>query len=94
MGFVKMHILYHASLEPVYGVWLRDELANHGYELSPGTLYPMLHNLEQAGLLEQEQRVVEGRVRKYYRATGAGRQVLREARIKAIELVNEMVENP
>ncbi|NMC01995.1 MAG: PadR family transcriptional regulator, partial [Chloroflexi bacterium] len=43
LGFVKAHILYHAGREAVYGLWLIEELARHGYELSPGTLYPILH---------------------------------------------------
>ena len=47
LGFVKVHILHHAAREPVYGLWLIEELAHHGYELSPGTLYPTLHSLER-----------------------------------------------
>jgi PadR family transcriptional regulator, regulatory protein PadR len=92
MGFVKVHVLYHASQEPVYGAWLKEELAEHGYEVSPGTLYPMLHTLQEAGLLQCERRIVGGRTRKYYRTTAAGERVLAEARRKAVELVNEIIE--
>ena len=90
LGFVKMHVLYHAGQEPVYGLWLIEELARHGYEMSPGTLYPMLHGLEREGLLEQERRVVEGKVRKYYHLTDAGQAALDEGRERAIELLREI----
>jgi len=89
-GLVKLHILYHAGQEPVYGLWLMDELARHGYKLSPGTLYPMLRGLEKEGMLVSEKRVVSGRQRKYYRLTEAGRRVLAQGRERALELINEI----
>lgn len=92
LGFIKIHILYHASEEPVYGAWLMQELARHGYELSPGTLYPALHALERDGYLSREVRVVEGRQRKYYRITDRGQLVLVEARGRIGELVNEVLD--
>lgn len=92
LGFVKIHILHHASLEPVYGTALIEELARHGYRLSPGTLYPILHSLESEGLLEREDRAVGGRVRKYYAATTEGRVALDEAKGKIAELVDEVLE--
>lgn len=92
LGFVKVHILYHASKRPVYGAELISELKRHGYDLSPGTLYPTLHALEQDGLLTRENAVVEGKRRKYYRITERGRQILAEARLKIAELVNEVLE--
>ncbi len=93
LGFVKAHILYHASREAVYGLWLIEELARHGYELSPGTLYPILHKLEEEGLLASEKQVVEGKARKYYRLTAAGQEALNRVREKAIELLDEIREN-
>jgi DNA-binding PadR family transcriptional regulator len=90
LGFVKLHILYHAGGEPVYGLWLIEELGRHGYRLSPGTLYPILHGLKQENLLSVETRVVEGRARKYYRLTSKGRAVLKEGRRKAQELLEEI----
>ena len=93
LGFVKAHILYHAGREAVYGLWLIEELARHGYELSPGTLYPILHKLEEEGLLTSEKQVVEGKVRKYYRLTAAGQEALDQAREKALELLNEICED-
>ncbi len=47
LGFIKVHVLHHAAHEPIYGVAMIAELARHGYELSPGTLYPLLHSLEE-----------------------------------------------
>lgn len=90
LGFVKLHILHHAGQEPVYGVWLMEELGRHGYEISPGTLYPTLHTLEKEGYLAMEQQVVGGRVRKYYTLTDAGREALEEARRQAVELIREI----
>ncbi len=93
LGFIRLHILYHASQEPVFGLDMIRELARHGYNLSPGTLYPVLHRMEQEGFLQSEKQVVNGKVRKYYRATETGRQALAEAYVKVRELVNEIGEN-
>ena len=51
---IRLHILHHASKEPFYGQWMIHELARHGYTLSPGTLYPMLHGLERKGYLKSK----------------------------------------
>jgi PadR family transcriptional regulator, regulatory protein PadR len=89
-GFVKLHILHHAGREAVYGLGLIEELSRHGYRLSPGTLYPILHALEQEGLLACETRVVEGKLRKYYHLTATGRNALSEGRKKARDLLKEI----
>jgi DNA-binding PadR family transcriptional regulator len=94
LGFIKIHILHHAAEAPVYGVALIAELRRHGYELSPGTLYPVLHGLEATGYLAQEPHVVGGKMRKYYRTTDAGRRALEEARDRIRELVEEVVDAP
>jgi len=91
LGFVKIHILYHASKEPIYGAEILGELGRHGYRLSPGTLYPTLHRLAREGHLAVEKRVVEGKVRKYYTATEQGQAVLAESRGKISELVEEVL---
>ena len=49
LGFIQIHILYHAKKEPLYGSWLLQELKEHGYQISPGTLYPILHGMEKIG---------------------------------------------
>jgi DNA-binding PadR family transcriptional regulator len=90
-GFIRIHILYHASLEPVYGLWIIEELARHGYRLSPGTVYPMLHSMEKKGYLQCRPEVVGGKVRKYYTITPRGRKMLEEAREKLRELVREVL---
>lgn len=92
LGFVKVHVLHHASREPIYGVWILEELERHGYHLSPGTLYPLLHDLEESGYLRREDQVVEGKVRKYYRITSRGLRALDEARDKIRQLVDEIME--
>ena len=92
-GFIRLHILYHAAKEPVYGAEITEELIRHGYRLSQGTLYPTLHLLEELGYLKSQTRLVDGRRRKYYRATPAGRKVLAEARLKLVELVAEVIED-
>ena len=91
LGFVKIHVLHHASHEATYGLALIDELRRHGYELGPSTIYPLLHSLEAAGYLAREDRVVGGKVRKYYTITAAGRLALAEARVKIAELVDEVL---
>ena len=92
LGFIKIHILYHASKEPIFGVEITEELARHGYSISPGTLYPTLHRLEKEGYLESNSKVVNGRVRKYYRATAKGKLVLQQSKKKIRELVTEVIE--
>lgn len=92
-GFIRLHILYHAAKEPTYGAEITEELVRHGYRLSQGTLYPTLHLLEELGYLKPRTRVVGGKQRKYYRATQAGKRVLKEAREKLQELVAEVIED-
>ncbi len=90
LGFIQIHILYHAKKEPVFGAWMIEELRTHGYEMSPGTLYPILHNMEAKGLLKKEEQTVEGKIRKYYRITDIGMEVFEEAKRKAFELFLEI----
>jgi DNA-binding PadR family transcriptional regulator len=91
LGFIKVHVLHHAAEEPVYGLAMIEELRRHGYVLSPGTLYPVLHGLETAGYLTREERKVEGKVRKYYSITASGQAALAEARARIRELVDEVL---
>lgn len=82
--------MHHAKEHPVYGLWMLEELGNHGYDISSGTLYPILHNMEADGLLRKEDRNVGGKIRKYYTATLLGEDVLKQARAKAYELFKEI----
>ncbi len=90
-GLIRIHILHHASQEEVFGLGMIQELAEHGYKLSPGTLYPMLHGLEKSGLLQSRKRQWGGRVHRTYRATAAGRKALASATRKVQELFSEIV---
>ncbi len=93
LGFVKIHILHHAAEDGVYGVAIMEELRRHGYDISPGTLYPVLHGLEEARYLRRADRVVGGKVRKYYAITSQGQKALAVAREKIGELVREVLED-
>jgi DNA-binding PadR family transcriptional regulator len=90
LGFIRIHILHHAEQEPLYGLAMIEELKRHGYDLSPGTLYPILHSLERAGYLARDDRVIGGKIRKYYSITELGRVALVEARLKMRELIDEV----
>ena len=90
-GAVRLHILHHAAEGEIHGAWMAEELKRHGYEISPGTLYPTLHRLEADGLLASEPRVVDGRGRRVYRATAAGRAALAEDRAALAELAREVL---
>ena len=92
-GFVRLHILYHAAKEPIWGVEIIEELRRHGYRLSPGTVYPILHQLAEAGYLTRQDEVVAGRRRKKYRITRSGQTLLKKARAKLRELVGEVLED-
>ncbi|GGM46080.1 PadR family transcriptional regulator [Longimycelium tulufanense] len=90
-GAVPVHVLHHATEQEVYGAWLAEELARHGYPISPGTLYPLLHRMAAAGLLASTEHVVEGRVRRVYQATPAGRDALLQLRAVVAELADEVL---
>lgn len=90
-GAVRLHILHHAAQEEIHGAWMTQELASHGYQISPGTMYPTLHRLEADGLLVSEQRVVDGRTRRVYWATEAGQQALADDRRALKELAREVL---
>ena len=92
LGFIRIHMLYHASKEEIYGVQMMQELKNHGYDVSPGTMYPILHSLENEGFLKSRKVNVRGKIRKYYKITSNGQKILKESRQKTVELVNEVME--
>lgn len=92
-GLIRLHILHHASMEPVFGLWFIEELARHGYKLSPGTLYPLLHGLERKGYLRSKEERLGKTSRRVYRATPLGRKVLAAAREKVGELFGELFDN-
>lgn len=91
-GLIRLHILHHAAQEPIFGLGIIEELGRHGYKLSAGTLYPILHGLERKGYLSLSE-VRNGRhFRKVYRATSRGRAALRLAKGRVLELFGELFE--
>src|SRR3954464_8411211 len=89
-GLIRLHILHHASEGPIFGQAMIDELGRHGYRLSAGTLYPILHGMERQGYLRSRPTTHRGRNRRIYRATAAGRTALKTARTRVQELFGEM----
>jgi len=92
LGASQAHILYHATQHPIYGSWMAEELAHHGFVISYGTLYPMLHRMREEGLLTCEERREGSQMRKYYTATAQGVQELAQIRHLIQELSREIVE--
>ncbi len=90
-GAVRLHILYHSAHGEVHGAWMAQELAHHGYRISPGSLYPTLHKMEAEGLISSRQQVVGGRSRRSYTATAKGRRALTEAKRQLRELAAEIL---
>lgn len=92
-GLIRLHILHHAAHEPIFGLGIIEELAHHGYKLSPGTLYPLLHGLEKCGYISSSIERVAGRQRRVYLITEGGRQALALAKTKVWELFRELFED-
>lgn len=90
LAFWKIHILHHAAEDGgVYGQWMLEELAHHGYRLSPGTLYPLLARMERHGWLRSSAPKRATAARRY-RLTPAGRRVLVRLREALDELYDEV----
>lgn len=92
-GLIRLHILHHAAKEPVFGLWFIEELGRHGYKLSPGTLYPLLHRLERKGYVRSSTERSGKSSRRMYQATPLGRKALAAARQKVSELFGELFED-
>ena len=91
-GLIRLHVLHHAAEEPIFGLGMIEELARHGYRISPGSLYPLLHGLEKKGYLRSSELRNGKSLRKVYRATRLGRRALASARNKVRELFRELME--
>lgn len=91
-SLIRLHILHHAVQEPIFGLGIIEELARHGYKLSAGTLYPMLHDMERKGYLHSVEERSGRQLRKFYRATPLGKAMLEEAKGKVHELFGELFE--
>jgi PadR family transcriptional regulator, regulatory protein PadR len=91
-GLIRIHVLLHAAQEPIFGLAMMKELEHHGYRIGAGTLYPLLHGLERSGLLRSTFHHAEGRRRRVYRITPAGKRALEKTREKVDELYEELHE--
>lgn len=91
-GLIRLHILHHAVHKPFYGLWMIEELEEHGYRIGPGTLYPMLHSLEEKGYVTSYEVKSGNTIRKFYKATSLGKKTLIEAKKKVKELNEELSE--
>jgi DNA-binding PadR family transcriptional regulator len=91
-GLIRLHVLHHAVKEPVFGLGMIEELGHHGYRISPGSLYPILHGLERRGYLRSRVERNGKSQRKVYRATPQGRRALEAAKLKVRELFHELIE--
>ena len=91
-GLIPLHVLHHAAEEPIFGLGMIEELGRHGYRISPGSLYPLLHGLEKKGYLRSAQQRNGRSLRKVYRATALGRKALAASTTKVRELFRELME--
>lgn len=92
-GLIRLHVLHHAAKEPIYGLAMIEELERHGYKISPGTLYPVLHGLEEKGYLTSTEERCGSTARRVYRATPAGTKALAAAKLRVRELFGELFED-
>lgn len=92
-GFVRLHVLNHANAGPIFGIGIIDRLAFHGYVLSPGTLYPILHGLERDGFLRSRDEIAGNRRRRVYEITKGGQRALILSKVRLWELFKEVFEN-
>ena len=93
-GLIRLHVLHHAVHEPpVFGLGMMEELARHGYRISPGSLYPLLHGLEKKGYLRSSEHRDGRSIRRVYRATPQGRRALAAIKTKVRELFQELNES-
>jgi PadR family transcriptional regulator, regulatory protein PadR len=86
----KIHILHHAEKEGVVGQWMMQELRRHGYEVSPGTMYPLLARMQRNGWLKSQAMGAGAKARREYHLTAAGRRVLAVVRKQLDELRGEL----
>jgi DNA-binding PadR family transcriptional regulator len=91
-GLIRLHVLHHAVEEPIFGLGMIEELARHGYHISSGSLYPLLHGLEKKGYLPSTEHRNGKSLRKVYRDTPLGRDALQAAKDKVRELFSELME--
>lgn len=80
-GSTTMLLLKLLSEKDMYGYEMIETLRRRSqnvFEMKAGTLYPLLHSLEEKRLLTAYEQEASGKHRKYYSITGAGRRVLEQ----------------
>ena len=92
-SLIRLHILHHAVHGDTYGQWMIEELGRHGYRLSAGTLYPLLHDMEKKGYLVSTPDRKGSARRRVYRATQEGADALTAAKARLRELFGELFED-
>lgn len=95
LGFIRVHILHHAAedTDGIYGAAMIEELKSHGYTISPGTLYPILHEMQKDGMIQSKTTTIRGKQRKNYLITQKGRQTLETLKQFIQELSKEVMNN-
>jgi DNA-binding PadR family transcriptional regulator len=53
LGFIKIHVLFHASKGPIYGLGIMEEIKRYVYKTSLGLIYTTLQSIERRGFLER-----------------------------------------
>ena len=91
-GFIRLHVLLHATAGGLTGAWMIEELRHHGYRISSGTLYPMLHALERKGYLESSRHREGRKLWRAYKTTALGEEALAESKQRLKELFRELIE--
>lgn len=91
-GLIRLHVLHHAVEGPIFGLGMIEELARHGYRISPGSMYPLLQGLEKKGYLRSTEQRNGRSLRRVYQATVLGQKVLVDSKSKVRELFHELIE--
>lgn len=80
-GSTTMLLLKLLSEKDMYGYEMIESLSqksNNVFSLKAGTLYPLLHSMEEKNYLNSYEQEVGGKIRKYYSITKAGRHYLKD----------------
>jgi DNA-binding PadR family transcriptional regulator len=90
-GVIRLFIIQQTMQKPACGYAIRKALQQRGYDLSPGTLYPLLHAWENEGLLKSYTEHDKKRVRVHYRTTDTGKAYYAQARSAITRLMGKDV---
>ena len=80
-GSTTMLVLKLLEEKDMYGYEMIETLrekSENVFELKAGTLYPLLHGLEEKGFVESYEKEAVGKIRKYYHITRSGKKELKK----------------